>query len=188
MSEPLRPSFTLRVPPGEERRRRVCDHCGFIDYVNPRIVAGAVIAYAETGPPHGAGAVPLEEVQVLLCKRAIHPRKGYWTLPAGFMAPGETTREAARRETREEACAEFEHDGLLAIFDVVHREQVHIFQRGRLTEPRFAPGPESLDVKLFGWAEIPWEDLAFTTVHWALRAWLDSREREGFAPYGNEAG
>ena len=188
MTLKIEPAFTVAVPPGEDRERRICDHCGFVDYANPRIVAGAVVAWAETGPPHGTGAAPLEDVWIMLCKRAIHPRRGYWTLPAGFMEIGETTRDAARRETREEACAEIEIDALLAIYDIVAREQVHIFQRARLAEPKFAAGPESLDVKLYRWADIPWDDLAFTTVHWSLRAWLDSREKDVFAPYGNPDG
>lgn len=188
MTEPLQPAFSPRVPDGDDKPRRVCDHCAFVDYVNPKIVAGAVVAWAGGGKPHGVGAVPLDHVELLLCRRAIHPRKGYWTLPAGFMEVGETTAEAARRETREEACAEIALDGLLALYDVPARAQVHIFQRAHLPERRFAAGVESLDVRLFRWADIPWNELAFTTVHWALRAWLDSREREGFAPYGNEAG
>ena len=83
MSDALDPSFSLRHPPGEDKARDVCDHCGFVDYRNPKIVAGAVVAFAEAGRPHGEGCVPLEEVSILLCKRAINPRRGFWTLPAG---------------------------------------------------------------------------------------------------------
>ncbi len=186
MTLKIEPSFSTRIPPGEDRERQVCDRCGFVDYVNPKIVAGAVVAWAENGPPHGPGAVPLDQVKILLCRRAIHPRRGYWTLPAGFMETGETTREAARREIREEACAEVECDAVLALYDVTARAQVHVFQRARLLGGS-AAGPESLEVALYGWDEIPWEDLAFTTVHRALRAWLDSREQAVFAPYSNPA-
>jgi len=188
MSEPskrgLEPSFTVAVPRGEDRERRICDHCGFVDYANPKIVAGALVAFSEHGPPHGEGCVPIEQVSILLCRRAIHPRKGYWTMPAGFMELGESTLEAAIRETREEACAEIDCDALLAVFDVVHRGQVHVFRRATLVGG-FAAGPESLEVKLFPWGEIPWDSLAFTTVHWSLRAWAESREQTVFAPYGN---
>lgn len=184
MTLKIEPSFSVRIPTGEDRERRVCDHCGFVDYVNPKIVAGTLVAASDAGPPHGEGCVPLEAVRILLCRRAIHPRKGYWTMPAGFMEEGESTLEAALRETREEACAEVEVDALLAVFDVVARAQVHVFRRARLVGG-FAAGPESLEVRLFAWSEIPWDDLAFRTVHWSLRAWKESRELSVFAPYGN---
>jgi len=184
MSDTLKPSFSHRQPQGEDKPRDVCDHCGFIDYRNPKIVAGAVVAHAEGGRPHGEDCVPLDEVFILLCKRAIFPRQGYWTLPAGFMELNETTEAAACRETEEEAGAKVEVDALLAVYDILPRGQVHIYRRARLIGG-FAAGEESLEVKLFRWDEIPWEDLAFETVRWALQAWRNSREQSVFAPYGN---
>lgn len=184
MTDDLKPSFSHRLAPGEDKARDVCDHCGFIDYRNPKIVAGAVVAFAETGPPHGEDCVPIEEISILLCKRAIFPRKGYWTLPAGFMELNETTEAAASRETLEEAGARVEPDAILAVYDILPRGQVHIYRRARL-RGSFEAGEESLEVKLFKWADIPWNDLAFETVHWALQAYRNSREREIFAPYTN---
>ncbi|HYF22653.1 MAG TPA: NUDIX hydrolase [Caulobacteraceae bacterium] len=188
MSDGSEPAFSLRVPPGEDRERSVCDRCGFVDYVNPKIVVGAVAAWSENGPPHGPGAVPLDEVLILLCRRAIQPRKGWWTLPAGYMEEGETVAEAVRREAQEEACADLRLDGLLALYDIPRRSQVQIFHRARLVTLDVAAGPESLEVGLFRWADIPWTALAFHSVSWALEAWRESREQAAFAPFGNPEG
>ncbi|NEX91735.1 NUDIX hydrolase [Caulobacter sp. 17J65-9] len=187
MTEPLQPAFSIRIPPDEDRERRVCDHCGFIDYVNPKIVVGAVAVWSETGAPFGPDAVPLEEIRVLLCRRAIFPRRGYWTLPAGYMEENETVAHAVKREAREEACCEIELDGVLALYDVPHRSQVQIFHRARLVTPEVAAGPESLDAVLFWWAHIPWKALAFHSVGWSLKAFEESRLEARFAPYGNPA-
>lgn len=184
MSDTLKSAFSRRQPVGEDKERDVCDHCGFIDYRNPKIVAGAVVAHAEGGRPHGEGCVQLDEVFILLCKRAIEPRRGYWTLPAGFMELYETTEAAACRETEEEAGARIEPDALLAVYDILPRGQVHIYRRARLVGG-FHAGEESLEVKLFPWSEIPWDDLAFETVRWALQAYRNSRELDVFAPYTN---
>lgn len=153
MTHPQRPvSFSARIPPGEDRERRICDACGFIDYVNPRIVTG-VVAHADG--------------RILLCRRAIEPRRGFWTLPAGFMELGESAEDGARREAREEACAELEIEALLGLYSVPRIGQVQIFFRARLlNEP--AAGPESLEVGLFAWEDIPWSELAFPSVPWAL--------------------
>lgn len=186
-ASPAPPAFSRRVPEGEDRERSVCDRCGFVDYVNPRIVAGAVVAVADAGAPFGPGAAPLDAVRVLLCRRAIEPRRGYWTLPAGYMETGETVGEAVAREAWEEANARLALDGMLALYDIARISQVQIFWRATLAEPGVAPGPESLEVALFRWDEIPWGELAFPTVKWALDAFLDSRERDGFAPYRNPA-
>jgi ADP-ribose pyrophosphatase YjhB (NUDIX family) len=188
MDEPLTPAFSVRTPPGEDRPRSVCDRCGFIDYVNPKIVVGAVVAVAESGPAFGPGAVPLEEARVLLCRRAIHPRRGYWTLPAGYMEEGETVADGVRREAREEACADLALDSLLGLYDVPHRSQVHLMFRAALASPEFAAGPESLEVKLFRWADIPAKALAFKSVTWALRDWRASREQAAFAPFRSPPG
>lgn len=147
------PSFTNKTPPGEDRERRVCDHCGFIDYVNPRIVAGSVVRY---------------EDKILLCRRAIEPRRGFWTLPAGFMERGETVEEAARREAREEACADIVIDALLGVYSVPRISQVQVMFAAHLASPDFAVGPESQEVALFSWGEIPRGELAFPSVHWSL--------------------
>lgn len=162
----------MKTPPGEDRLRRVCDSCGFIDYVNPRIVAGVVA--------HRDG-------RILLCRRAIEPRKGFWTLPAGFMELGESVEEGAAREAREEALAELEIEGLLAVYSIPRIGQVQIFFRARLTNDP-APGPESLEVGLFGWEDIPWPELAFPSVRWALDHYRATRGLERFPPFGNPEG
>jgi ADP-ribose pyrophosphatase YjhB (NUDIX family) len=161
-------SFSLKVPPGEDRERRVCDTCGFIDYQNPKIVAGVVAT-----TPDGC---------ILLCKRAIQPRHGYWTLPAGFMELGETVEDGARREAREEACAELEMGGVLGLYSVPRIGQVHIFFTAKLlNEP--SPGPESLDVMLAHWDDIPWADLAFPSVKWALEHYRQWDGRTGLSAF-----
>ena len=165
-------SFSMRTPPGDERVRRVCDSCGFIDYVNPRIVAGVVA--------HRDG-------QVLLCKRAIEPRMGFWTLPAGFMELGESVEEGACREAREEACAELELEGLLAVYSIPRIGQVQMFFRARLVNEPSA-GPESLEVGLFGWDVVPWTELAFPSVKWALDHYRASEGQTGLVPFGNPPG
>lgn len=141
------------VPPGDERLRHVCAGCGKIHYENPRVVVGALATW---------------EGKVLLCRRAIEPRTGFWTLPAGFMELAETTEEAAVREAWEEARAKIEVTGLLALYDLRHIDQVQVFYAARLLDPAVAPGPESQAVGLFGWEDIPWQELAFPTVHRAL--------------------
>ncbi|MEK7266701.1 MAG: NUDIX hydrolase [Pseudomonadota bacterium] len=172
MSEilPAGPHFRKATPEGEDRERDVCGHCGFIDYRNPKIVVGSVLSF---------------EGKILLCRRAINPRKGFWTLPAGYLEIGETIEDGARREAYEEACVKPDLDQVLAVYSVPHISQVQIFFRGTLKAPDFAPGPESLEVALFDWAEIPWPDIAFPSAGWALRHWKESRDRSGFAPYAN---
>ncbi len=121
------------------------------------------------------GCVPEHDGQILLCKRAIEPRSGYWTVPAGFMELGETVADAARRETQEEACADVELGSLLAVVNIVRAGQVHIFYRARLPEPKFASGSESLDVRLFPIDALPWDDIAFPSIVIALRQYLEQR-------------
>lgn len=150
----------LRVPPGDNRERFVCETCGTIHYQNPRNVVGAV---------------PVWEDKVLLCRRAIEPRYGYWTLPAGFMEIGETTAEAAARETLEEAGARVEVQHLFSLLNVPHVHQVHLFYLARLLDPDIAAGEESLEVRLFDESEIPWEDIAFPTVGQTLRFFFADR-------------
>jgi ADP-ribose pyrophosphatase YjhB (NUDIX family) len=185
MKDLLPPAFTKRVPEGEDRPRQVCDRCGFIDYENPKIVVGVVAAYSAGGRPFGPGADPFEEVKFLLCRRAIMPRRGYWTLPAGYMETGETTAQGTLREAREEAEAELELDALLAVYDIPARSQVQIMHRARLPELAFGAGSETLETELFSWNDIPWKALAFHSVSWALMAFRESREQAAFAPYRN---
>lgn len=172
MTDILEPDFALEVPAGEDRERRVCRHCTFIDYQNPKIVAGAVV---------------LKNDKFLLCKRAIEPRKGFWTLPAGFMELGESVEEAARREAREEAEADIEIDQLLAVYSVPRIGQVQVMFRARLRGD-FGVGPESEEVRLFDWKDIPWSELAFPTVVWALTHHAETRDQPVFAPFGNPEG
>ena len=146
-------NFEQKIPDGEDRLRDVCTACGFINYVNPKIVVGSVVQF---------------EDQFLMCKRAIAPRVGFWTLPAGFMEEGETAEEGAIREAMEEACAKIEIEGLLGCYSVPRISQVQLMYRARLLDPAIAPGPESTEVMLVTWDDIPWRELAFPSVKWAL--------------------
>lgn len=148
----------LTIPDGDNRERYVCTHCQTIHYVNPRIVAGTL---------------PVYDGKILLCKRAIEPRKGYWTLPGGFMENGEGAADAAIRETWEEAYANVEAGPLLTMITVTHISQVHLFFLAEMDKPEYHAGPESLEVELFDPADIPWNDLAFSTVEHTLRFYLD---------------
>lgn len=143
-----------RVPEGDTRPRLTCPDCGYIAYENPKLVVGAVCTLGE---------------RVLLCRRAIEPRLGFWTVPAGFLELGESMAAGAARETLEEACARVEIGALLGFYEIPRIGQVHAFYRARLTAPDFAPGVESQEVALFAWADIPWAELAFPSVVWALR-------------------
>jgi ADP-ribose pyrophosphatase YjhB (NUDIX family) len=165
-------SFKDEVPAGEDRLRRVCQTCGFIDYVNPRIVTGVVA---------------LQGDRILLCRRAIDPRKGFWTLPAGFMELGESVEQGAAREAQEEAGAELVLEGLLAVYSIPRLGQVQMFYRARLLNAPKA-GTESLEVALVRWDEIPWKELAFPTVRWALEHHRASEGQTGFAPFSNPPG
>ena len=152
-----------RIPEGDSRLRYVCEHCHAIHYQNPNIVAGCLAVW---------------EGKVLLCRRAIEPRLGFWTLPAGFMENGETMEQAARRETVEEACATLGELELYMLVDVPHINQVHVFFRGELPAPEFAAGIESLEVALFDEADIPWSDLAFMTVRRTLECFFADRQQQ----------
>lgn len=149
---------TLQIPQDDTRARFVCEQCGIIHYQNPKLVVGSIPLWDEG-----------EHAQVLLCRRAIEPRHGYWTLPAGFMENNETTAEAAARETMEEAGARIEMQPLFSLLNVPHVHQVHLFYRARLLDLDFAAGIESLEVKLFSEADIPWDELAFPTVSHTLK-------------------
>jgi len=155
-----------KIPDGDDRARLVCPDCGYIEYNNPKVVVGAVCTL---------------EDKILLCRRAIEPRHGHWTLPAGFMELDETMSEGAAREVWEEARAKIEIDRLIGIYEIPHVSHVYVFYSARMTGPSFAAGPESLDVGLFDWSEIPWDDLAFASVTWALEQY---RENTGKIVHG----
>ena len=152
----------LRVPPGDHLPRHVCPACSTIHYQNPKLVVGCV---------------PEHDGRILLCKRAIEPRLGYWTVPAGFMENGETLEAAAARESWEEALARVEIGGLLAVVSVVHAHQVHVMFRARLPVAEFGAGAESLEVGLYRPEDIPWSEIAFPSIDFALRRYLDDRAR-----------
>ena len=147
-------NFVRLRPNGDTHEREVCDTCGFIDYQNPKIVVGSVVRYND---------------QILMCRRAISPSKGLWTLPAGYLEIGETVEEGARREAREEACADIRIDSVLAVYSLAHIGQVQIMHLATLQQPHFAAGEESLEVNLFPWDALPLDELAFPSVSWTLK-------------------
>ena len=162
------------VPEGDDRPRLICPDCGYIAYENPKIIVGSVCYWAES---------------VLLCRRAIEPRLGYWTLPAGFLELNETADQGAIREAWEEARADIALDGVLAVYSIPRISQVQILYRARLLTAKVEAGPESAEVGLFRWGDIPWGDLAFPSVHWALAAYRETAGRALGQPGANpEAG
>ncbi len=152
--------------------RYVCGDCGHIYYSNPKIVVGSVV---------------LDDGKILLCRRAIEPRKGFWTLPAGFLEEHETPEDGARREAKEEAECEIVLDALLAVYSVPRISQVQLMYRARLKTPDFAPGTESLEVAFFAWEDIPWTELAFPSVGWTLNHYSETKDQAVFAPRTNPA-
>lgn len=155
-------NFTRTVPDGDTHERDVCTDCGFIAYQNPKIVVGSVV---------------IADGKVLMCRRAIEPRLGFWMLPAGYMELGETVEEGAAREAMEEAGASIEIEGVLGVFSIARIGQVQVIFRARFGgdgTPVYAAGPESLEVGLFAWEDIPWDEIAFPSVRWALDAWRAS--------------
>lgn len=144
----------FRVPEGDNRPRHICPNCGTIHYSNPKIVAGSLVTW---------------EDRMLICRRAIEPRHGFWTLPAGFMENNESVEQAAARETLEEANARVEVQDLFAVYSIPHISQVYMIHRAVLSEPEFGPGPESLEVELIRPADIPWDQLAFRVIEIVLR-------------------
>jgi len=155
-------SLVLQVPEGDNRLRHVCVSCGGIHYQNPKIVVGCI---------------PEWEDQILLCRRAIEPRRGFWTLPAGFMETGETAQAGAARETLEEAEARVEVGGLYACFSLSHVDQVYLLFRSRLLDLDFGPGSESLEVRLFKPGEIPWNEMAFFVIQETLEGYFKDRAK-----------
>ncbi|MDA1118642.1 MAG: NUDIX hydrolase [Proteobacteria bacterium] len=154
-----------RVPPGDSLPREVCDACGEIHYRNPKLVVGAIAEY---------------QGRILLCRRAIEPRYGYWTLPAGFMENDETAAQGALRETLEEAGARIEIEAPFSLISVPRVNQVHLFYRARLLDLEFKPGEESLEVALVDEAGVPWKEVAFRTVSLSLQHWFADRARGAF--------
>lgn len=153
-------TLTIKIPADDTRERHVCDSCGSIHYQNPRNVVGSIPIYGD---------------QVLLCRRAIEPRHGYWTLPAGFMELGESTSAGAARETLEEAGAIVEMGPLYSLLNVPHAQQVHLFYLASMNSPDFVAGEESLEVALFDECNIPWKDIAFPTVKQTLEWYFADR-------------
>ena len=163
--------LTIQVPVDDNRERHVCTNCNTVHYINPKMVLGTI---------------PVWENKILLCRRAIEPRHGYWTLPAGFMETNESTHEGATRETLEEAGADIELGAPFTIFDVKHVQQVHMFFRAKLLNLDFAPGPESLEVALFSEEDIPWNDLAFRTVSKTLELFFADRKAGHFQVHSGD--
>jgi ADP-ribose pyrophosphatase YjhB (NUDIX family) len=157
-----------KIPVGDSRPRHVCESCDTIHYQNPKIVAGCI---------------PVWEDRLLLCRRAIEPRYGLWTLPAGFMENGESTEQAAARETMEEACAEVDDLSLYGVFSIPQINQVYMMFRARLANGSFQAGEESLDVKLFDEHEIPWDNLAFPVVRLTLERYFRDLRSNNFPVY-----
>lgn len=157
--------LTRRVPPDDTRVRDLCENCGAIHYQNPLIVVGTI---------------PVWQDHVLLCKRAIHPRYGFWTLPAGFMELGETCAEGAQRETLEEAGLHIEPSALFSVIDVPQHDQVHLFFLGQVADPSLSPGQETLEAQWVAEADIPWAEIAFRTVLITLQRFFDDRRKGSF--------
>ena len=155
----------VQIPDDDNRPRHVCTACRAIHYINPKVVVGCL---------------PVIGKQVLLCRRAIEPRYGKWTLPAGFLECGETLEAGALRETFEEAGATVQIDGLYTVLSIVHAEQVYMMFRATLPQPVFAAGLESLEVALFDEADIPWDELAFSTIRRTLEHFFEDRRNGGF--------
>jgi len=173
MNDFLEPRFSRTQPNGDTHSRNVCDRCGFVAYENPKIVVGSVVRHGD---------------KILLCRRAIEPRRGFWTIPAGYLELNETPRAGAMREAREEANAELALGGLLATYTVERLSQVQLIFRATLAKPTFSAGEESLEVTLFDWDTIPREDIAFPTVHWALAHEREIQKGKTAGPFENPEG
>lgn len=164
-------ALETRVPTGEDRERLVCPNCGVVHYQNPKVVVGSVCTLGG---------------RVLLCRRAIAPREGFWTIPAGYLELGESTEEGALREAWEEARARIALTGLLAVYNIRRIGQVQVLYKADLLSPDVEAGPESAEVGLFPWDAVPWHDLAFPTVGWILNHASSLRDRPaGFPTVGN---
>lgn len=167
--KPAGPSVRA-IPDGDNRHRLICPDCGFIQYDNPKIVVGTVARWGD---------------KILLCRRAIPPRKGFWTLPAGYLELNESATDGAVREAWEEARARVAINALLAVYNIPRISQVQLIFRADLTSADVEAGPESQEVGLFAWNEIPWEEIAFPSVHWALGHWREVGDAREFAARTN---
>ena len=156
-----RASVSLQIPEGDHRPRYVCEECGMIHYSNPKVVTGCLIEHDD---------------KILLCKRDIEPRRGYWTLPAGFLENQETAAEGAIRETFEETRARVDIDQLFCFFDIPHISQIYLIYLARLQNTDFGPTPESSEVKLFAESEIPWDEIAFPVIINTLQHYYQSKK------------
>ncbi len=166
-------TIRYEIPADDNRERAVCSACNAIHYENPINVVGTV---------------PVWRDQVLLCRRNIEPRHGFWTLPAGFLELGESTSQGAVRETVEEAGARIELEGLLTLLNVVRVGQLHLYYRARLIDTDFAPGPETIEARLFTETQIPWDELAFRTVRETLQRYFEDRRKGQFGVHCADIG
>ncbi len=164
-------TIALRIPDDDNRVRHICTSCNRIHYQNPKLVIGAIPAW---------------EDKVLLCRRAIEPQYGKWTLPGGFMENGESTAQAAMRETLEEASARIAIIDLYSMYSLPYIDQVHLLFRAELLDMDFSPGHESLEVRLFSEAEIPWDELAFRPVRYSLEHYFAERKSGRFTLHMGE--
>lgn len=162
-----------RIPYGDKFPRYVCDYCQTVHYENPKVIVGCI---AEWGG------------RILLCRRAIKPRYGYWTIPAGFLENGESSVAGAIRESHEETGTAIEVDSLYSVFDIPDVHQVYLIYRGRLLSPQYNPGSESLEVRLFGPTEVPWQQLAYPSIVRILERYIDERGNGGFGIYVGSLG
>ena len=163
MPKTVKPGPSVRtIPEGDDRPRLTCLDCGYIAYENPKIIVGAVCVWQQ---------------KFLMCQRAIEPRKGFWTFPAGYLEINETMADGAAREAREEATAQVNIAGLLGIYEIPRISQIYFIYKADMEEPSYAAGPESSEVRLLDWSDIPWDKLAFPSVAWGL-----NRFREGGEP------
>lgn len=156
---------TLKVPLGDNRPRAVCDGCGAIHYDNPKVVVGCLV---------------VDGTSVLLCRRGIDPRSGFWTLPAGYLEKAETTEQGAVRETWEEARARVDIDSLYTIFDLPYISQIYMFYRARLRDGHFSAGEETVEARVFVERDIPWSELAFPVVERTLKHYFHDRQTDEF--------
>ena len=170
---PFRGPSVRGIPEGDNRERMICAECGYILYDNPKIVVGSVARWDD---------------RILLVRRSIEPRYGYWTLPAGYLELNEAASAGAEREAWEEARARIEIEGLLAIYDIPRISQVQLIYRARLLDDAIQAGSESLEVKLFKWEEIPWNELAFPSIGWALQHDREARGTRDFTARINPPG
>ncbi len=165
--------FVREVPEGDDRSRLVCSDCGFIQYENPMVVVGSVATWRD---------------RILLCRRAIPPRRGFWTLPAGYLELHESPAAGAIREAWEEARARLRIDQLLAVYSIPRLSQIQLIFRAELLSGDVAAGLETAELGLFAWEDVPWHEIAFPSVRWALGHFHEVRGQTDFAPRGNPPG